>query len=419
MKAYKPVLSLAATTTLIACSSVNNLSQDSDWWISRPKYLVSQMKPGELHNRMQNCGEQLEEVLKKTEFSISHRGAPMGIPEHTRESYLAATTMGAGIIECDVTFTRDKELVCRHSQCDLHTTTNILATPLAKKCRQEFTPAAFDASGKLLSPADAKCCTSELTLAEFKSLQGKMDHSNPQAKTVREYLKGDPQAPVQYTGTATLMSHRESIELFKSLDVKMIPELKHPEVDMPFDGFTKEAYAQKLVTEYKMAGVSPDRVYLQSFFSEDIQYWLKAEPDYAKQVVFLDGRFLQATFNSNDATTWKPRMVEIAASGVHIIAPPLWMLLTLDGNKQIVPSTYALEAKKAGLDIIPWVLERSGSLNHGGGWFYQSINDAISTDGDSLAVLDVLTKKVGIRGIFSDWPATVSYYANCTGLDRK
>ena len=30
--------------------------------------------------------------------------------------------------------------------------------------------------------------------------------------------------------------------------------------------------------------------------------------------------------------------------------------------------------------------------------------------------LDVLAQKVGILGIFSDWPATVKYYANCMGL---
>ena len=33
-----------------------------------------------------------------------------------------------------------------------------------------------------------------------------------------------------------------------------------------------------------------------------------------------------------------------------------------------------------------------------------------------MRVLDVLAKLVGIRGIFSDWPATVSFYANCMGL---
>jgi glycerophosphoryl diester phosphodiesterase len=31
-------------------------------------------------------------------------------------------------------------------------------------------------------------------------------------------------------------------------------------------------------------------------------------------------------------------------------------------------------------------------------------------------VLDVLAQDVKIRGIFSDWPATVTYYANCVGL---
>lgn len=30
--------------------------------------------------------------------------------------------------------------------------------------------------------------------------------------------------------------------------------------------------------------------------------------------------------------------------------------------------------------------------------------------------LDVLARRVGILGIFSDWPATVTYYANCMNL---
>ena len=31
-------------------------------------------------------------------------------------------------------------------------------------------------------------------------------------------------------------------------------------------------------------------------------------------------------------------------------------------------------------------------------------------------LLDVLASEVGIIGIFSDWPATVTYYASCMGL---
>ena len=33
-----------------------------------------------------------------------------------------------------------------------------------------------------------------------------------------------------------------------------------------------------------------------------------------------------------------------------------------------------------------------------------------------MKVLDVLARNVGIRGIFSDWPATASYYANCMNI---
>jgi glycerophosphoryl diester phosphodiesterase len=34
-------------------------------------------------------------------------------------------------------------------------------------------------------------------------------------------------------------------------------------------------------------------------------------------------------------------------------------------------------------------------------------------EGAILEVLDVLAQDVGIDGIFSDWPATVTFYANC------
>jgi glycerophosphoryl diester phosphodiesterase len=30
--------------------------------------------------------------------------------------------------------------------------------------------------------------------------------------------------------------------------------------------------------------------------------------------------------------------------------------------------------------------------------------------------MDVLAREVGVRGIFSDWPATVGFYAGCMGL---
>jgi glycerophosphoryl diester phosphodiesterase len=54
-------------------------------------------------------------------------------------------------------------------------------------------------------------------------------------------------------------------------------------------------------------------------------------------------------------------------------------------------------------------------------YYFQSTDgshgsQAIFNDGDYMTTLDVLAKEVGIRGIFSDWPGTVTYYANCMGL---
>ena len=383
----------------------------------RPYYLVDDMDLGYLKNELKHCSAR-KKRFKKTDFSIGHRGAPMQFPEHTKESYVAAARMGAGILECDVTFTKDKELVCRHSQCDLHTTTNILATPLAAKCSVPFSPATFDVDGNMISAASAKCCTSDITLEEFKSLKGKMDAYNPEAKDVAEYMDATAAWRTDlYTQDGTLLTHAESIELFKSLKVKMTPELKSPSVEMPFQGtYTQEDYAQQMINEYKQAGVKPKNVYAQSFNLDDVKYWINNEPRFGKQAVYLDGRYSDPSFDFRDPSTYSPSMEELAADGVEIVAPPMWMLIDLDQNNEIVPSAYARSAQNAGLDIITWTLERSGLLESGGGWYYQSVTPVINNDGDMLKVLDVLAQDVGVLGVFTDWPATVSFYANCKGL---
>ncbi len=378
----------------------------------RPYYLVADMDEGPLKTTLQQCAAG---PFEKTDFSIGHRGAPLQFPEHTRESYEAAARMGAGILECDVTFTKDRQLVCRHSQCDLHTTTNILAVPeLAAQCTQPFSPA-DPATGK---KASAKCCTSDITLAQYKTLSGKMDAADRTATTVAQYMAGTPAWRTDlYATTGTLMTHAESIELFKALGTKFTPELKSPSVAMPFDGdYSQADYAQQLIDEYKAAGVDPAHVFAQSFNIEDVRYWVKNEPDFGAQAVYLDGRYRSSGFDHERPATWSPNMQELAAEGIKIIAPPMWMLVGLNDKNDIVPSTYAKAAREAGLDIITWTIERSGPLNKGGGWYYQTAKAAIDNDGDMLTKLDVLARQVKVRGIFSDWPATVTYYANCMGL---
>ncbi len=404
-------LQLSSAALLLACSlsAVAQVSTTiSNTQVGqRPYFLVNDMADSPLKTKLQSCGNG---PFKKTNFSIGHRGAAMMFPEHTKESYEAAARMGAGIVECDVTFTMDKELVCRHAQNDLHTTTNILVTPLAAKCTKPFTP--FNAEKN--TPATAECRTSDITLAEFETLRGKMDASNPKATTAQEFLGGTANWRTDlYSGptSGTLMTHQDSIALFKKLGVKMTPELKAPSVTMPFNGFSQEAYAQKMIDAYKDANVPPSQVFAQSFNKADVLYWVKNEPAFGKQAVFLDEATKVADLPSLE------KLQSYKNDGIQIVAPPIYALLDVKDGK-LVPSAYAKNAKAAGLNIITWSLERSGLMASGrGGWYYQSVNPVMNREGDMMQALDVLAKDVGIMGIFSDWPATVTYYANCMGLE--
>ncbi|CEI39629.1 hypothetical protein FVEN_g1916 [Fusarium venenatum] len=375
----------------------------------RPYYLVNDMDEGSLKKKLQSCSEKPQ---KSSEWSIAHRGgATLQIPEHSLESNLAGARMGAGILECDVAFTKDRELVCRHSQCDLHYTTNIVTIPeLNKKCTQPFKPAK---DGK---PASAKCCTSDITLKEYKTLCAKMEGFNATATNAADFLKGTPGWRTDlYSTCGTVLSHKEHIQLVKRLGLKHTPELKTPEVKMPFDGdYTQKKYAQQLIDEHKEAGVKPSDVYLQSFLYDDLLYWLEAEPEFARQAMYLD----ETGDTPETFKTAVANLTRYAEDGVRYIAPPLPYLVQPGKDGKIVPSAYAKKAKELGLKIVTWSLERSPPLKNAatnGDYYYSTIAKIVNNDGDIFKLLDVF-REIGVVGVFSDWSATVTYYANCFGL---
>lgn len=381
----------------------------------RPFYLLDRLAPGPLRDRLDACRDG---PFAPTRFSIGHRGAPLQFPEHTRESYVAAARMGAGTLECDVTFTRDHALVCRHSQCDLATTTNILATPLAERC-SAFEPATFDpATGRLLRAARRRCCTSDLDLAEFRTLEGRMDAWSPFATREAEFLT--PTAgfrPALYDNGGTLMTHAESIVLFRELGVAMTPELKQPEVASPRDGgFTREVRARALIEAYQEAGTPPEEVFPQSFDADVIRLWLREFPAFGARAIWLDGRAPAEPIPEGE-------FARLYAEGFRTVAPPIASLLRLDGAGEIVATEYVRRARAAGLEIVTWTIERSGRIRAGrvegraGDYYLDPILEALETDGDVYRVIDALYREVGVRAIFSDWPATVTYYANCLGIE--
>lgn len=368
----------------------------------RPFFLVEGMSPGPLKDRLMLCKDG---PFYRSDFSIAHRGAALQFPEHTKESAEAGARMGAGILECDVTFTKDGQLVCRHDECDLHTTTNIVATPLNSQCTVPWT-------GPVPANPAPRCCSSDLTLAQFKSLKGKMDASVPSATTPQVYLGGTADWRTNlYISRGTLLTHAEHIQLIKSLGGKFTPELKYPNnPDRVVAIFgSQENYAQKMIDEYKAAGIPPSQVWPQSFNVGDVLYWVDNEPQFGKQAVFLGSGLLTLD-----------QLKQLKQKGVRIFAPPMQQLLALNATNEIVPSQYALDIRSVGLDIITWTFERvdlrAGAAGKGSYYAFDPTGAAVKTDSDMYKALDVLAKDVKILGIFSDWPATVTYYANCMGL---
>ncbi|KAI5302910.1 hypothetical protein KEM56_000233, partial [Ascosphaera pollenicola] len=200
-------------------------------------------------------------------------------------------------------------------------------------------------------------------------------------------------------------------------------ELKKPEIPMPFDGdYTQEKYAQQLVDEYKEAKISPKNVFLQSFGLDDILFWLKHDPEFGKQALFL----IDAFPTKEAAEMAIGNLTAIKEMGVKTLAPATSDLLVLNTDrkggmdeKPFVATDFAKLAKKLGFGIVTYSIERTGPLSRVDeldDTYVKPIKDALKRDGDVYVMIDALAKEAGVEKMFSDWPATVTYYANCMRL---
>jgi glycerophosphoryl diester phosphodiesterase len=415
-----PALNLMGTTAVLRFGQKIRNNMETFGMVEltpRVPYLVNDMSPSDLKESLKECLRDETLQISTSTFSIAHRGAALMFPEHTVESYMAGIAQGAGIIECDVVVTKDGELVCRHDQCDLHTTTNILLTPLASKCTVPFTPATANRT---------RCCTTDLTVSEFKTLCGKMDGANSAASTVQGYVKGTDYSfrTDLYSTCGTLITHKEHILLVQRYGRQHTPELKtYTRKVSDATSLTYSEVRTKVVQNYIDSGVQPSMVWLQSFNLPDILYWNENFPVFGQQAIYLDedadngpcppGATLLCCDGTLARCSSDEKFADLVTHGVKYIGPSMQMLISVK-NGSYAPSEYALAAKQAGLKIITWTLERSGRLAEtNGGWYYFTSNTITEKDGDVYEMLHVLATQIGVQGIFSDWPATVTFYANC------
>jgi glycerophosphoryl diester phosphodiesterase len=371
----------------------------------------------------------------------------MVLPEHTEEGYAVAIAHGAGWVECDAAVTSDLQLVCRHSQCDLATTTDILDRPaLRAKCSEPFRPAVG------ASAASATCCTYDLTLAEFQSLCGRMEaEADPLAARPEAYALHPPkfrQADRYPSTCGRLMTHAESARMFRAAGRRAVPELK---TDGEFDkflegkGLTRTDMADRLVAELKAAGFTgqgasggaeevgggqggdggraglegrglPDAV-LQTFDWDIAKYWAQTTDVPVCYLFELPELDEQVISGQSLPQEYLDKMQQAKDLGIAFLGPNLNLLITAAGNRTVA-SPFSRILRGAGFSLVPWTLERSADENGAapglsGHYYNGTAGQSVFEYADLLDVLRVMRDDVGAAAVFSDFPATTAAFANC------
>ncbi|KAJ3263480.1 Glycerophosphodiester phosphodiesterase GDPDL3 [Chytriomyces hyalinus] len=412
-------------------------------------------------NRMRDAISLCNDPLARNFETIGHRGAALVAPEETLRSYEIAVDSGAGFIECDASVTKEMDLICRHSVCDLHYTTDILMhhPNLAAKCSSPFTPAVTNTT-----KASATCCTFDFTLDEMKQLCATMESDlNPNATRVQDYVLGKPafrSIGVRDGECVKMVTMKEFLEFAKTKRVNVIPELKDTtehstmsflkskgaSIETLADLFAKNlrdaGFSAPFDKTYKDAGKNGTLGIMQTFDRRVAKIWKQNNKDLP--VLYLIQSPMNTTTIEKDCASASdcgtPDVLRnLMKLGVEIFAPALNGLVAAAKNHRYVEHQYSKDikalAKELGLKdkvfLGSWSLERSACVSQYGdgtfnaeaglgaiggcGWYYNSVEGYASfgQHEDALLMMDALFTKAGVVSLFSDFPATVSMYSNC------
>lgn len=235
----------------------------------------------------------------------------------------------------------------------------------------------------------------------------------------------DSQGEHWYVAVADLQARVRSFlislsfaELIRSLGGRFTPEIKAPDVDMPFGNFSQRDFVMKVISEYEEYHIPSNHVWLQSATLKDIEY-VVSETEYGEQAVVLDFEDDRFGVRADDEAF----LDKVKSTGAKYVAPPMFKLVAPEDG-MIVASEFAALIKERELHIITWTLGRTeGPLekSESTDYYWQTLQGQglNLTAGSRFELLDVLYKEVGIEGIFDDWPAVTTFYANCMDIKLR
>ena len=359
---------------------------------------------------------------RKPIFDWPPRRCPLQFPEHTKESHEAGARMGAGILECDVTFTRDGELVPPRSVRPAHDD----EYPADSRSGGEMHPTIL-AGGVRCPRAPHEGRIGALLhqrpdRGRVQRLKGKMDASNPNARGTRIPGGTANWRTDLYSTGGTLLTHKESIELIKALDGKYARSSKGPTVRRRYRSNRCSAPRRIRAGDDQrlQGGAGPT---LESLGAV-VQQSRRADVDPDRSAVRSPGRVLwtmrmfRPMFRAQPICSAMPKRASASLRRrCGCCCPPATAGLCRR-NTQRTPRPPASTSSPG---------RSNARANRGRGAADPGHHESVVLLPDDprrpaqrrrhhAATLDVLARDVGILGIFSDWSGTVSYYASCMGL---
>lgn len=334
-------------------------------------------------------------VAAQEKIVIAHRGASGYLPEHSLPAKAMAYAMGADFIEQDLVLTRDDRLVVLHD----------LYLDLVSDVARVFPDRRRD---------DGHFYVIDFTLAEIRQL----------ALTERLIVK-DGRLRARFPGrfppgqsSFRISTFEEEIELIQGLnrstgrDVGLYPEIKSPE----FHRQAGRDISRTILEMLKTYGYTQraDRLYLQCFDPRELQrlrrellpelgmdinlVQLIAETRWGVTRVYKDGQSVPYNFDWMQV----PGALTKIAGYADGIGPWTGMVVKKNSTRdKLVFSNMVQEAHAAGLVVHPYTFRAE-----------KEFLPPYAVDFDDL--LDIFYFKVGVDGVFTDFPDRAVNF-----LDRK
>jgi glycerophosphoryl diester phosphodiesterase len=102
----------------------------------------------------------------------------------------------------------------------------------------------------------------------------------------------------------------------------------------------------------------------------------------------------------------------LRSMGINYMAPPVGQLITRNGTSGIAASPYVSTVQGAGMSIITWTVERNYACWPAPSAMRSDANVTACASFNELELIGTL-HRMGVVGVFSDWPATTTFYASC------